>query len=414
VGARSLAVSDLVVELGSGGYRIRPLDGLSLTADDGELVVVLGPSGCGKTTLLSCVAGLLTPTSGTIHFGDVEVTAMEGQALADYRRGTVGIVFQAFNLVRSLTARENVMAPMLLSGVRRREAGARADELLATVGLAERAKHRPGDLSGGQQQRVAIARALVHDPPMLLADEPTAHLDHIQVAGILELLRELAVPGRLIIVSTHDDRVTRLADRVIELAPRGPEAMPTEPVQVTLAEGERLFTQGDYGDLVYLVDAGEIGLYRVREDGSEDFVSSIKRGQYFGELAPLLSMPRTSTARAHGPTRVTGYPLNEFSRRFPTIMARTQEARRQSMAIPALPGPPVVTEAEQSPRCRRGHPTLPAPPGDGDVVRLTCGCALATASEAALVEEFGRPLESRERERLIREAAAGRPAVSSP
>ena len=407
----SLDVSDLVVEFGSAGYRIRPLDGLSMTAVDGELVVLLGPSGCGKTTLLSCLAGLLTPTSGHVRFCETDVTALGRQALTDYRRRTVGIVFQAFNLVRSLTARENVMAPMLLSGVRRRDAGARADLLLERVGLAERARHRPGDLSGGQQQRVAIARALVHDPPLLLADEPTAHLDHIQVEGILQLLRELAVPGRLVVVSTHDDRVTRLADRVIELAPRGQEAMATEPLTVELAPGEVLFRQGDYGDLVYMIESGEIELYRVREDGSEEFIVAMRRGQYFGEIAPLLSMPRTSSARAVGPARVTGYPLYLFSRRFPSIMEGMQEPRRQSMTISSdallvVDHPP---HAVGAPVCTQGHLTPPLPPGPaGDLVRLRCGCPLATASDEALVAEFGRALDRHEREQRIRDAARAR------
>jgi putative ABC transport system ATP-binding protein len=414
--AASLTVSDLVVEFGSAGYRIRPLEGLGMSAVDGELVVLLGPSGCGKTTLLSCLAGLLTPMSGSVRFCDTEVTALDRQALTDYRRRSVGIVFQAFNLVRSLTARENVMAPMLLSGVRRREAGARADELLERVGLAERARHRPGDLSGGQQQRVAIARALVHDPPLLLADEPTAHLDHIQVEGILQLLRQLAVPGRLVLVSTHDDRVTRLADRVIELAPRGQEAMATEPVTIELPAGEILFRQGDYGDLVYMIEAGKIELYRVREDGSEEPIVTMRRGQYFGEIAPLLSMPRTSSARAVGQTRVTGYPLNQFSRRFPSIMAAAmQEPRNRTITLAAEAQPrrgdsAVMALSLGGPAlCPRGHRLPPLPPGmAGDLVRLRCGCPLATASDEALVAEFGRVLDRHEREQRIRDAARAR------
>jgi putative ABC transport system ATP-binding protein len=413
VTAARLAVSDLVVEFPSAGYRIRPLDGLSMNAVDGELVVLLGPSGCGKTTLLSCIAGLLTPTSGSVRFGDTEVTALAGRTLTEYRRLSVGIVFQAFNLVRSLTARENVMAPMLLSGVRRRDAGARADVLLERVGLAERARHRPGGLSGGQQQRVAIARALVHDPPLLLADEPTAHLDHIQVEGILKLLRELATSGRLVLVSTHDDRVTRLADRVIELAPRGEEAMATEPVTVDLVAGETLFLQGDYGDLVYMMEAGEIELYRVRDDGSEEPIVTMHPGQYFGEIAPLLSMPRTSCARAIGPARVTGYPLNQFSRRFPSIVGAAQKPRRQTMSIATIPERPrSATRAEPTTdgrTCTKGHPMPRLPPGPaGRLVRLRCGCPLATATDEALVAEFGRVLDPQEREQRIREAARAR------
>jgi putative ABC transport system ATP-binding protein len=316
-----LTVRDLTMEYGSGGYRIRPLDELSLTAQDGELVVVLGPSGCGKTTLLSCLAGLLTPTAGSVHFGGVEVTALRGPDLAAYRRRTVGIVFQAFNLVPSLTARENVMAPLILTGERDRQAGRRAAELLDQVGLTERAGHRPAKLSGGQQQRVAIARALVHDPSLLLADEPTAHLDHIQVEGVLELLRGLAVPGRMVVVSTHDDRITRLADRVIELTPRSSAPPADAPVAITLTSGDLLFSQGDASELVYVVEEGSVELFREREEGEPEVVASVGPGSYFGELGPLLRMPRSSSARATCETRLTGYPPHIFSRRFPTIRA---------------------------------------------------------------------------------------------
>ena len=212
-----LEVRDLTVEFASDGYMVRPLDHLSFDADDGELVVVLGPSGCGKTTLLSCLAGLLTPTSGSISLAGEEVVGLTGQAVAQYRRHTVGVVFQAFNLLPSLSAKGNVMAPLRLAKTSRKQSAQHADELLELVGLADRAGHRPGQMSGGQQQRVAIARALVQDPPMIVADEPTAHLDYLQVEGVLRLLRELASPGRLVIVATHDDRITNIADRVIEL-----------------------------------------------------------------------------------------------------------------------------------------------------------------------------------------------------
>ena len=190
-----LEVRDLTVEFDSGGYRVRPLDNLSIDAEDGELVVLLGPSGCGKTTLLSCLSGLLTPTEGSIRFQGIQVDALTGSELGAYRQKTVGVVFQAFNLLASLSARKNVMVPLILAGMGRKDATARADALLDRVALSERVSHRPGQMSGGQQQRVAIARALAHDPPLVVADEPTAHLDHIQVEGILVLLRELAAPG---------------------------------------------------------------------------------------------------------------------------------------------------------------------------------------------------------------------------
>ena len=187
-----LSIQDLVVEYSSGGYAVRPLDGFNLDVAAGSLVILLGPSGCGKTTLLSCLGGILKPTSGAIKFGDVDVTSLDAKALSKYRRETVGIVFQAFNLVPSLTALENVMVPLRSAGMSRHAAREKAEQLLARVGLEDRMTHRPGDLSGGQQQRVAVARAIALDPPLIVADEPTAHLDFIQVEEVLRLIRELA------------------------------------------------------------------------------------------------------------------------------------------------------------------------------------------------------------------------------
>ena len=318
-----LEVRDLTVEFDSGGYRVRPLDGLSLDADDGELVVLLGPSGCGKTTLLSCLAGLLQPTSGSIRFQGTDVVGLAGSDLAEYRRRTVGVVFQAFNLLASLSARKNVMVPMSLVGTGRAEAGARADALLDRVGLAERASHRPAQMSGGQQQRVAIARALVHDPPLVVADEPTAHLDHIQVEGILVLLRELATPGRTVVVSTHDDRITHIADRVIELAPQFSDAdRPDE--EVRLHDGQVLFEQGDRGNLVYEVAEGTVEIYRTRSDGTIETLADIGAGNYFGEIGPVLNLPRSASARAKGPAVLTAMSIRSFRARFP---ATVREAR---------------------------------------------------------------------------------------
>jgi len=311
-----LEVRDLTVEFASGDYLVRPLDKLSFDAEDGELVVVLGPSGCGKTTLLSCLAGLLTPTSGSIAFRGTDIAGLAGPALGEHRRFTVGVVFQAFNLIPSLSARGNVMAPMRLARVPRREAAARADELLAQVGLVDRADHRPGQMSGGQQQRVAIARALVHEPPLVVADEPTAHLDHIQVEGVLTLVRALATMGRLVLVSTHDDRLTHIADRVIELVPHFSGA-DREPEEVRLAAGQVLFHQGERGDLVYAVEEGEIEIYRIRAHGAEEHLAVMGAGNYFGELGPMFNLPRSASARARTPSRITACSLRAFRRRFP-------------------------------------------------------------------------------------------------
>jgi putative ABC transport system ATP-binding protein len=307
----SLSVKTLTVEFSGAGYKVRPLNGFSFDCDDGQLVVLLGPSGCGKTTLLSCLAGLLKPTSGSIWFNEVEVTGLRGPAMSAYRRQTVGVVFQAFNLIPSLNALANVTIPLRLSGVSRGAARERATALLAQVGLDERANHRPDQLSGGQQQRVAIARALVYDPPLILADEPTAHLDFIQVEGILRLLRTLASPGRTVVVATHDQRITQLADKVVELVPHLPVAQ-LEPRDVTLEAGQYLFRQGDPSDLVYIVQSGEIEILRDKADGSEERLTVIGEGGYFGELGPMLNLPRSASARALVPAVLTGCSVQQF------------------------------------------------------------------------------------------------------
>ncbi|MFL6022976.1 MAG: ATP-binding cassette domain-containing protein [Marmoricola sp.] len=319
-----LEVRDLTVEYNSGGILVRPLVNRSMDAGDGQLVVLLGPSGCGKTTLLSCIAGLLTPTSGSIRVGGTEVVGLDGAAMARYRQEKVGIVFQAFNLLPSLTAHGNVVAPMALAGVPRADASARADLLLERVGLADRKHHRPSAMSGGQQQRVAIARALVHDPPIVLADEPTAHLDHVQVEGVLQLMRELASPGRTLLAATHDDRVTDIADAVIELVPPAESAangIEREPEEVQLAAAEVLFRQGDPADLVYLVKSGRVEIFRELADGHEDRVTVVGPGQYFGELGPILRLPRSASARALGPTEVVGYTVRRFRYEHPGLAA---------------------------------------------------------------------------------------------
>jgi putative ABC transport system ATP-binding protein len=215
---------------------------------------------------------------------------------------------------------------MRLARVPRRDASARADELLAQVGLADRADHRPGQLSGGQQQRVAIARALVHEPPLVVADEPTAHLDHIQVEGVLTLVRALATPGRLVLVSTHDDRLTHIADRVIDLVPHFSGA-DREPEEIGLEAGQVLFNQGERGDLVYAVEEGEIEIYRIRADGDEELLAVLGPGNYFGELGPMFNLPRSASARARTPSRVTACSLRAFRRRFPDTSSASTPAR---------------------------------------------------------------------------------------
>jgi putative ABC transport system ATP-binding protein len=204
--------------------------------------------------------------------------------------------------------------PLRIAGWKPRAARARAEELLRNVGLGDRLHHRPGKLSGGQQQRVAIARAITLDAPVILADEPTAHLDHVQVEGILNLLREIAAPGRTVLVATHDDRMSVIADRAVDLAPIVDDDSGAGTVE--LAAGEVLFRQGDRGHLVYEVERGEVELLRDTTDG-EELIRVAVPGDYFGELGPILGLPRSATARARTAAAVIGFSVHEFRRRRP-------------------------------------------------------------------------------------------------
>ncbi|MCW2564749.1 MAG: ABC-type antimicrobial peptide transport system, ATPase component [Mycobacterium sp.] len=309
-----LSIQNLTVEYASGADTVRPIDGFDLDVAAGSLVILMGPSGCGKTTLLSCLGGILRPSSGAIKFGDVDVASLTARELSTYRRDTVGIVFQAFNLVPSLTALENVMVPLLATGASRRAASKKAGQLLARVGLEERMTHRPGDLSGGQQQRVAVARAIALDPPLILADEPTAHLDFIQVEEVLKLIRELASGDRMVVVATHDSRILPLADRVVELVP---EFATTDrpPDTVRLEAGEVLFEQGTMGDLIYVVTEGELEIIRELASGGEELLKAVTSGDYFGEIGPVFHMPRSATVRARTDAEVVGYTVRAFRER---------------------------------------------------------------------------------------------------
>ena len=306
-----LTVTDLTVEFIHDGYAIRPLDGLSFEAQAGELVVLLGPSGAGKTTLLSCLGGILTPTSGSIRLGDTDVTAMKGKQLDAYRREQIGFVFQAFNLIASLTARENIAVPLHLTGHGRKESFARADELLEQVGLGDRGGHLPSKLSGGQQQRVAVARGLGHDPPLLLADEPTANLDHIQAEAIIRVLQGLRDDGRMIVVSTHDSRLVPIADRIVQLIPvGGHDEVATH--DESFAAGTSIFEQGDHAELIYVVKSGQVDVIRVLAEGGEELLTQLGPDQYFGELGPFLGFPRSASVRASTDAVLTVYSPRVF------------------------------------------------------------------------------------------------------
>ena len=294
-----LVIDDLTVEYSSGDYVVKPVDGFSCTVDDGSLALLLGPSGSGKTTLLSCLAGILAPTSGSIRHNSRDITALRGSDLTEYRRHGVGIVFQAFNLVPSLSALDNVMLPIRAAKVPTTEGRERARSLLGEMGLAEREDHLPGELSGGQQQRVGDRTGVGLEPPLLLADEPTAHLDYVQVETTLRILRRLTTPGRVLVIVTHDDRLLPLADQVIELVPH--RAPPLQsPVDLSFQPGEIVFEQGDTGDLIYIVDTGFIDIVRTTANGTAEVIGECGPNECFGEMGPLFGLQR-SAAAAPGP-----------------------------------------------------------------------------------------------------------------
>ncbi|MFG2996845.1 ABC transporter ATP-binding protein [Streptomyces sp. NPDC048340] len=201
---------------GSGEGAVTALDRVSLSLPRGSFTAVMGPSGSGKSTFLYCAAGLDRPTSGTVTLAGTELSALSESRLTKLRRDRIGFVFQAFNLLPSLTAAQNVALPLRLAG--RRPSKSRVYEALAQVGLAERAGHRPGELSGGQQQRVALARALVTSPQVLFGDEPTGALDTRTGREVLELLRALVDrDGQSVVMVTHDPVAAAYADRVLFL-----------------------------------------------------------------------------------------------------------------------------------------------------------------------------------------------------
>jgi putative ABC transport system ATP-binding protein len=211
-------VKDLVKVHRTGKIEVQALRGLSMSVKAGELIAIIGPSGSGKTTLLNIVGGLDTATAGSVQVGDTSVTSLSVTQLVDYRRKIVGHIFQTLNLIPTLTAKENIEFSMIASGVPRANRKQRVQELLETVGLQDRADHKPEELSGGEQQRIALAAALSNDAPVLLADEPTGELDTVNAKIVVDYLvkvnREL---GKTIIMVTHDPSVARAAHRILRI-----------------------------------------------------------------------------------------------------------------------------------------------------------------------------------------------------
>ena len=213
-----LALDDVAKDYASEAGTFRALDHVSLRVDKGEFMSIMGPSGSGKSTLMNIIGCLDTPTEGTYRFEDTDIATLSESALARLRNHGIGFIFQQFNLLPRLSALANVALPMVYSGISRRDREIRAQELLASVGLADKPRSRPSQLSGGQQQRVAVARSLANDPELLLADEPTGALDTKTGVEVLALFRKLNEDkGVTVIIVTHDPEVARATNRVVRI-----------------------------------------------------------------------------------------------------------------------------------------------------------------------------------------------------
>lgn len=214
----AVACRQIVKVFGEGDTKTVALNGVDLDVYPGQMTLLVGQSGCGKTTLISIIAGLLNATSGALSVLGQDLIRMKGTPLVKFRQKNIGFVFQQYNLLPTLTAVENAAIPLIIAGVPRRKALATSQEILASVGLENRLHLLPSQLSGGQQQRVAIARALVHEPNLLVCDEPTAALDAQSGQTVMQLLRRVALqPQRAVIVVTHDNRVFGYGDRIIHM-----------------------------------------------------------------------------------------------------------------------------------------------------------------------------------------------------
>lgn len=281
-----IKVKDVVKAYRLGKVEIQALRGLNMMVEPGEVVAVIGPSGSGKTTLLSLVGGLDKATAGSIVVGGTEVTSLSIPDLVEFRRRTVGHIFQALNLIPTLSALENVELPMLAMGVPRGKRAERAGQLLEGVGLGERGNHKPDELSGGEQQRVAIATALANDPPILLADEPTGELDSRNAKIVTEYLVGASKKlGKTAVMVTHDPNVARAADRILRIEDGVIKASLT-PAQ--LAEGGQPQSYIDHvrgrfdalgADITNLEEA-----FRLGRVGAEEFVGQRQRLKQLREL----------------------------------------------------------------------------------------------------------------------------------
>lgn len=215
---QALSARRIEMEFGEPGARARVLHGVDLTVALGKLTMLVGPSGCGKTTLLSILSGTLRPTAGEVDVMGATITSMRDSEKVKHRRQRIGFIFQQYNLLPALTAAENAATPLVTAGMSLKAASAKARAVLETLGMGPHADKLPRQLSGGQQQRVAIARAIVHEPALVVCDEPTAALDAETGRQVMDLLRTASGdPNRAVLVVTHDNRIFHYADRIVAM-----------------------------------------------------------------------------------------------------------------------------------------------------------------------------------------------------
>lgn len=346
---KTIKVARLNHYFGEGELRKQALHHNNLEVKRGEIVIMTGPSGSGKTTLLTLIGTLRTVQEGSLKVLGHELNGASRDEIVRLRR-ELGFIFQAHNLFESLTAYQNVNMAAELAGMDRRLAGERIEYLLTRLGLGERIHYKPKSLSGGQKQRVAIARGLVHQPKLVLADEPTAALDEKSGREVVTLFQELARDeGCTIIMVTHDNRILDVADRIVNMVDghiRSDVAVHetsviceflrqfplfadlqtstlTEVADKMMVEeakpGDVIIRQGDPGELFYLIRSGEVDVI-VEHDGQSKKVAELGQGQYFGEAALLRDEPRNATIVAR--TKCTFYTLGKAD--FKDVLARSK------------------------------------------------------------------------------------------
>jgi ABC-type lipoprotein export system ATPase subunit len=292
------------------------LKGINLTINQGEFVAVIGKSGSGKSTFINSLTGIDRPTSGEIWIGGTAVHTLNENQMAAWRGRNLGIVFQFFQLMPTLTLLENIMLPMDLNRLYKpAERAPRALALLDRVGMADHAHKLPAAVSGGQQQRVAIARALANDPPLIVADEPTGNLDSKTAAQVFELFTNLVAGGKTIVMVTHDDTLARSVHRTILIADgevvneylvRALSALNHDHLvevtqrvtPLTVPAGTEVVCQGEVGDKFYIIVSGTAEVLINRPGGGRVVVDHRRQGEYFGEMALLGDGRRSATVRA--------------------------------------------------------------------------------------------------------------------